>query len=68
MYFSVQSFAPANPRPYDDTGWTFQYMRNLVIKPITDRNIVNQPMTLVTADVKAPGGVKEYEILDVKYV
>ena len=58
MYFSVQSFAPANPRPYDDTGWTFQYMRNLVIKPITDKNIVNQPMTLLTADAKAPGGIE----------
>ena len=34
MYFSVQNYAPSNPRPYDDTGWTFQYMRNLVIKPI----------------------------------
>ena len=30
MYFSVQNYAPSNPRPYDDTGWTFQYMRNLV--------------------------------------
>ena len=58
MYFSVQSFAPANPRPYDDTGWTFQYMRNLVIKPITDRNVLNQPMTLLTAEAKAPGGIE----------
>ena len=30
MYFSVQNYPPANPRPYDDTGWTFQYMRNIV--------------------------------------
>ena len=37
MYFSVQNYAPSNPQPYDDTGWTFQYMRNLVIKPITDK-------------------------------
>jgi hypothetical protein len=58
MYFSVQSFAPANPRPYDDTGWTFQYMRNLVIKPITDKSVLDQPMTLLTADAKAPGGIQ----------
>ena len=58
MYFSVQSFAPANPRPYDDTGWTFQYMRNLVIKPITDKNVANQPMTLITTEAKAPGGIE----------
>jgi hypothetical protein len=58
MYFSVQSFAPANPRPYDDTGWTFQYMRNLVIKPIKDKSVLDQPMTLLTADAKAPGGIE----------
>ena len=29
MYFSVQNYPPANPRPYDDTGWTMQYMRNV---------------------------------------
>ena len=23
MYFSLQNFSPANPSPYDDTGWTF---------------------------------------------
>ena len=23
MLMDVQSFAAANPRPYDDTGWTF---------------------------------------------
>jgi hypothetical protein len=58
MYFSVQSFAPANPRPYDDTGWTFQYMRNLVIKPIKDKSVLDQPMTLLSADARAPGGVE----------
>ena len=29
MYFSLQNYAPANPRPYDDTGWTMQLMRNV---------------------------------------
>jgi hypothetical protein len=58
MYFSVQNYAPSNPRPYDDTGWTFQYMRNLVIKPITDPSALDQKMTAVTADVKAPGGIE----------
>ena len=24
MYFSIQNYAPQNPSPYDDTGWTFQ--------------------------------------------
>jgi Zinc carboxypeptidase len=58
MYFSVQNYAPANPRPYDDTGWTFQYMRNLVIRPITDKTVLDQKMALLTADAKAPGGIE----------
>jgi len=31
MYFSVQNYPPQNPSPYDDTGWTFQYMRDIKI-------------------------------------
>ena len=58
MYFSVQNYAPANPRPYDDTGWTFQYMRNIVVKPLTDKTVLDQPMTLLTAEAKAPGGIE----------
>jgi hypothetical protein len=57
MYFSLQNFAPDNPAPYDDTGWTFPLMRNLTITPITDSSVLKQPMTLVTADVRAAGGI-----------
>jgi zinc carboxypeptidase len=58
MYFSIQNYAPSNPNPYDDTGWTFQFMRNLVIKPITEKATLPQQMTLLTADAKAPGGIE----------
>jgi hypothetical protein len=58
MYFSVQSFSPQNPRPYDDTGWTFQYMRNLVLREVTDKSLLSQPMTLIAADITAPGGIE----------
>jgi len=58
MYFAVQNYAPANPRPYDDTGWTFQYMRNVVIKPVTDKALLDQPMTLVSAEARAPGTIE----------
>ena len=37
MYFSIQNYAPQNPSPYDDTGWTFQYMRDLKILPVRRR-------------------------------
>ncbi len=57
MYFSLQNYPTANPAPYDDTGWTFQLMRNLVITPVTDKAILTEPMTIVTSTVKAAGGV-----------
>jgi len=58
MYFAVQNYPPANPRPYDDTGWTMQYMRDVTVHPIHDKSILDQPMTLLTADAEAPGGVE----------
>ena len=41
MYFSVQNYAPANPSPYDDTGWTFPCMRNVVIKAVSDKAVLD---------------------------
>jgi hypothetical protein len=58
MYFSVQNFALGNPRPYDDTGWTFQLMRDITITPVTDSSFLTQPMRMIAADVTAPGGVE----------
>jgi len=58
MYFSVQSFSPSNPRPYDDTGWTFQFMRNVTLKHVTDKAILDQPATLLTSDARAAGGIE----------
>ncbi len=57
MYFSLQNFSPANPSPYDDTGWTFPLMRNITVTALTDSAVLKQPMTPVTADVRAPGGI-----------
>jgi hypothetical protein len=58
MYFAVQNYSPSNPNPYDDTGWTFPYMRNLVIKPLADKAALAQQMTMLAADAKAPGGIE----------
>ncbi|HEX4932860.1 MAG TPA: M14 family zinc carboxypeptidase [Gemmatimonadaceae bacterium] len=57
MYFSVQNFTPQNPRPYDDTGWTFQLMRNVVLMAVGDSSVLTQRMTRMTAPAKAPGGI-----------
>ena len=58
MYFSIQNYPPQNPRPYDDTGWTFQYMRDIDMKTVNDKAVFTQPMTQVKAPVKAPGGIE----------
>lgn len=58
MYFSLQSFSPANPRPYDDTGWTYQLLRHITLTPVSEKEILSKPMTMVLADVRAPGGVE----------
>jgi hypothetical protein len=57
MYFALQHFSPENPSPYDDTGWTFQLMRDITITPIGDRSLLSQPMTLLSANAVAPGGI-----------
>ncbi len=57
IYFSVQNYAVGNPSPYDDTGWTFQYMRDIIIAPCTDKSLLTQPMTPVTGHVQAAGAV-----------
>jgi hypothetical protein len=57
MYFAVQNYAPTNPRPYDDTGWTMQYMRNVRLLPVKDPGVLQKPMTLITGDVAPPGGI-----------
>jgi hypothetical protein len=58
MYFSIQNYPVANPNPYDDTGWTMQYMRDVKLTPLTDAGVLKQPMTMLTADAKANGGVE----------
>jgi Zinc carboxypeptidase len=57
MYFAVQNYPPANPRPYDDTGWTMQYMRNVTVNPVDDKAILGQPMKMLTSAAKPAGAV-----------
>jgi hypothetical protein len=57
MYLSLQQFSLENPRPYDDTGWTFQLMRNIRVDEVRDTSILSQRMTRLTAPARAPGSV-----------
>ena len=58
MYFALQNYPPANPRPYDDTGWTFQLMRNIQVTAVTDKSVLDQKGTPLTADARAAGGIE----------
>jgi hypothetical protein len=57
MYFSTQRFPSTNPRPYDDTGWTFQLMRNVVLHPVSDSTLFTQRMSRLIGTTKATGGI-----------
>ena len=52
---ACSSIAPENPRPYDDTGWAIPLVRNVKATAIADKAILQQPMTLATADFKIAG-------------
>jgi len=53
----LQWYPADNPRPYDDIGWTFPYLRNVKFHAVKDKAILMQPMTLLTADARMTGGV-----------
>ncbi len=53
----TQFFAPQNPSPYDDTGWSVPLMRNVVVHRVDDKAILDQPATLLAEDVRAEGGI-----------
>jgi hypothetical protein len=53
----IQNYSPSNPLPYDDTGWTMQLMRNVKLQAVTDKSLLDQPMTAMTANAKPAGGI-----------
>jgi hypothetical protein len=55
--FGVQTYRPTDPMPYDDTGWTFGWLRNVAVQPIADTAAPSQPMTPITEDLVARGTV-----------
>jgi hypothetical protein len=57
MYFAVQDYSMSNPSPYDDLGWTYPMMRNIVSHEINDKAILTAAMTPVTGAIRATGGI-----------
>jgi hypothetical protein len=58
MLLDRQHYSPDDPRPYDDTGWTFGPLFNVVTVRSTDLAVLDVPMQLVTEPVRAAGGVE----------
>lgn len=54
-YFGRQDYGPDDPRPYDDTGWTLQYVRNVALHAISDTTVFRAPLTLLTTDARVRG-------------
>jgi len=57
IYFAVQDYSMSNPSPYDDLGWTYPMMRNLIMTPVTDKALLTAAMAPVTGTARAAGGV-----------
>ncbi len=57
MYFAKQDYSMANPSPYDDLGWTYPMMRNIISHEINDKAILTAAMTPVTGAIRATGGI-----------
>ncbi len=57
MLLDTQYYNVADPKPYDDTGWSFGPLKNVKTVRITDPAILTVPMTRLQGQVTAPGGV-----------
>jgi hypothetical protein len=57
MLLDKQYYNPDDPRPYDDTGWTFGPLYNVETVRVTDAAVLKAPMSPVERLVRAPGKV-----------
>lgn len=57
MLLDRQYYNVSDPRPYDDTGWTLGALRNITTVRVTEKSVLDAPMTLLTSDAKITGRV-----------
>ena len=57
MLLDTQYYNVNDPRPYDDTGWTIGALRNVKTVRVTDRTILQAPMSLLTSDAHVRGKI-----------
>jgi len=57
MLLDTQFYSVADPRPYDDTGWTLGPLHNVPTLRITDGSVLKAGMTLVNGTAMSNGGI-----------
>ncbi len=57
ILMDTQYFSAANPRPYDDTGWSFPLLRHVTAHAVDDVKILAEPMMLLDRDARVAGTV-----------
>jgi hypothetical protein len=57
MMLDTQYYNVNDPRPYDDTGWTLGALRNVKTVRVTDKAVLQTPMTLLKQDAKVAGSL-----------
>jgi hypothetical protein len=57
ILMDTQYFAAANPRPYDDTGWSFPLLRHVTAHQVDDEKILAEPMTRLDHEARVTGTI-----------
>jgi len=55
MLLDTQYYNVSDPTPYDDTGWTLGALRNIKTIRVTDKAVLQAPMTMLSADAVVHG-------------
>src|ERR1041385_7238830 len=63
MLLDTQYYNVSDPRPYDDTGWTLGALRNVKTVRVTDKSVLQAPMTLLNRDAKVTGSISSTSTL-----
>jgi hypothetical protein len=57
MLLDLQYYSTSDTRPYDDTGWSLGYLRNVETVRITDTSILQAPMRKLPAPPALPSTI-----------
>ena len=68
MLLDTQYYNVNDPRPYDDTGWTLGALRNVKTVRVTDKGVLQSPMTPLAADARVTGALTGIASTPVAYL